>query len=135
MRLERATAYAILAMAYLSESDAGSPQQVHMISKETGVPVEYLRKLMGRLARARLISSTRGRHGGFRLSKARKNITVLEVVEAIEGPVDAQSVLDDDLVRTRKDKSGKLLDRWRQSTGQRLRELLQATNLAEIGPQ
>jgi Rrf2 family protein len=132
MRLERATAYGILALAHMAARKAKAPQQVHHISKETGVPVEYLRKLMGRLARARLIISTRGRHGGFMLARPANKITMLQIVEAIEGPIDPTSVLHDDLAFGRKDATAKRLQRWRHDAAMRLRKMLESTTLGNI---
>ena len=132
MRLERATAYGILALAHMAGRKAKTPQQVHHISKETGVPVEYLRKLMGRLARARLINSTRGRHGGFTLGRPANKITMLQIVEAIEGPIDPASVLHDDLALGRKDATAKRLQKWRESVTQRVRKTLGVTTLGQI---
>jgi Rrf2 family protein len=116
----------------MASRKAKTPQQVHHISKETGVPVEYLRKLMGRLARARLIISTRGRHGGFTLARPAKKITMLQIVEAIEGPIDPASVLHDDLAFGRKDATAKRLQRWRHNTSMRMRQMLEGTTLGEI---
>jgi len=131
MRLERASAYGILALAHMAGQDPTKQQQVHIISKETGVPVEYLRKLMGRLARARLIVSTRGRTGGFKLTRLPRKITMLDIVEAIEGPLDSASVLSDDLVAGRTATARKL-QRWRERMSTRLRAMLEDTTLGDI---
>jgi Rrf2 family protein len=116
----------------MAGQDATVPQQVHIISKETGVPVEYLRKLMGRLARGRLISSTRGRRGGFKLARLPKKITMLQIVEAIEGPIDPASVLHDDLVSSRRDATARRLQKWRQRAALHLRAMLEETTLGDI---
>ena len=131
MRLERATAYGVLALAYMAKQDATVTQQVHVISKETGVPIEYLRKLMGRLRRQRIIVSSRGRSGGFKLARLPKKITMLNIVEAIEGPMDPASVLNDDLVAGR-DATSRRLQRWRERLATRLRTMLQETTLGDI---
>ena len=131
MRLERATAYGVLALAYMAKQDATVPQQVHIISKETGLPATYLQKIMSRLARQRIITGTRGRSGGFKLAKLPKNITMLNIVEAIEGPMDPASVLNDDMVSGR-DATSRRLQKWRQRLVTRLRTMLEETTLGDI---
>ena len=132
MRLERASGYGLLALVYLAENMDGKPAQVQMVSEATGVPVEYLRKLMGRLARARIIRSIRGRNGGFELGRAGAKVTVLDIIEALEGEVRPTTFLDDDLVASRKDKVGRGLNKWRTTTSEELRKMLGKTTLAEI---
>ena len=131
MRLERATAYGVLALAHMAKQDATVTQQVHIISKETGVPIEYLRKLMGRLRRQRIITSTRGRSGGFKLARVPSKITLLNIVEAIEGPMDPASVLHDDLVSGH-DAVARRLQRWRERTASSICAMLKETTLADI---
>jgi Rrf2 family protein len=130
MRLERATAYAILALIYLAKCDGGEPQQVHVISKESGVPVEYLRKLMGRMNRARIVSGTRGRSGGFKLARPAAQINMLQVVEAIEGNLDATCIFDADL--SGRGAMAKRIERWRQRGATELRAMLEKTAIADI---
>lgn len=133
MRLERASAYGLLALVHMADHQHnGTPTQVQQISDATGIPVEYLRKLMGRLSRARLIKSIRGRRGGFRLAQSVKRISVLQVVEAIEGPIDAGSVLDDDLLSSRNDPAARQLQRWRKHAAGRMRKLLSETTVGDI---
>ncbi|MGH2511184.1 MAG: RrF2 family transcriptional regulator [Candidatus Limnocylindrales bacterium] len=55
------------------------------IATETHVPVHFLPQIMGDLARAGLVTSLPGRHGGYRLSRDPATISLLDVIEAIEG--------------------------------------------------
>ena len=131
MRLERASAYGLLALIYLAQHGGDSPAQVQQVASATGVPVEYLRKLMGRLCKARLIASVRGRHGGFRLAIPIGRITVLRVVEAIEGPIDSSAFLHDDLLAQCNGLSPQL-QAWRRRTASQVRQLLADTTLGEM---
>jgi Rrf2 family protein len=63
---------------------AESPQTAQQVSEATCVPSAYMSKVLQSLARARLIRSQRGLHGGFRLPKAPSEITIYEVVQAVE---------------------------------------------------
>jgi Rrf2 family protein len=103
------------------------------IADATGIPVEYLRKVLQRLSRARLVRSERGRAGGFTLGKAPAKITLLQIVEAIDGPVDDTAILGDGLPTARG--SRKLhprLKQWRKHTTDELRDLLEAQCLADL---
>ncbi len=132
MRLERASAYGLLAVIHLALRSEPGPAQVQHIALATGVPVEYLRKLLGRLSRARVIRSIRGRNGGFCLALPAAKITLLRIIEAIEGPIDAAAFLDDDLVIGAQHGIGEQLQRWRKHTASELRDLLNRTTLADI---
>lgn len=78
--------YALRAMARLVESDLRGQggQTVGQISVHTQVPVAYLSKVLQNLAREKLIVSQRGIGGGFRLARPAPEITILEVVNAVD---------------------------------------------------
>jgi Rrf2 family protein len=57
------------------------------ISKKYGIPLEYLLKILQQLVRANVLFSKRGPRGGFTLAKATKEITMLQIVEAVDGPM------------------------------------------------
>jgi Rrf2 family protein len=102
------------------------------IAEDTGIPVEYLRKVLQRLTRARLVQSERGRGGGFRLGKPPAKITLLHIVEAIEGPVDEMAFVGDGVLRGRLREETLGLRRWRRHVSQGLRDLLSDTTLADL---
>jgi Rrf2 family protein len=84
MQITRQTDYAIRCILYLS----GSPDEIIMadeIAKTRGIPKSFLSKILQRLVRARIVRSFRGVRGGFRLAKKPEKISLLEVIEAIEG--------------------------------------------------
>jgi Rrf2 family nitric oxide-sensitive transcriptional repressor len=74
--------YALRAVVYLA--DQGESRTVVQIAEVTKVPAAYLSKVMQSLSRAKLVHSQRGLHGGFTLTKDPKDITIWEVVEAVE---------------------------------------------------
>jgi Rrf2 family nitric oxide-sensitive transcriptional repressor len=75
--------YALRAAVLLADDSQG-PRTVDEIAAVTRVPKAYLSKVMQSLHRAGLVSSQRGLHGGFRLAKSPAEISVLEVVNAVE---------------------------------------------------
>lgn len=75
--------YALRASVFLAQR-CGTSCTVHEIAVETQVPTDYLSKVMRDLCRANLVKSRPGRHGGYVLDANPNDITLLEVVEAVE---------------------------------------------------
>lgn len=86
MNLTRASALATFAVVHLVESKE-SRLQGKEIAAALETPTDYLLKILQGLVRARLLTSLRGPNGGFELSRDPDEITLLEIVEAIDGPV------------------------------------------------
>ena len=76
--------YALRAVVFLA-ANPGSVARADIISQATGVPLGYLTKIMQGLARSGLTSSYRGPHGGFTLVRTPADITLLDVVRAVDG--------------------------------------------------
>ncbi len=93
MRLGRAATYAVLATAHLAEHGNGTPIQGRDIAEACGLPAGHLLKILQQLVRARILGSERGPAGGFFLRKAAGDITLLEVIESLEGPINGDLVL------------------------------------------
>jgi Rrf2 family protein len=87
MRLGKASAYGVYATLHIAQNDDKGPIQGRDVAKSCGIPVEYLLKILQQLVRAQVLTSERGRGGGFMLRKAAAQTTVLEIMEAIEGPI------------------------------------------------
>src|SRR5208337_1890751 len=86
MEITRETDYAIRCILYLS----GKPGEISMIdaiAREMQVPKSFLAKILQKLARASLVKSFRGVKGGFQLARSPAEVSLLDVVEAIEGEV------------------------------------------------
>ena len=93
MRLGRAAAYAVFATVYLAEKENGTPIQGRDIAEACGVPCGHLLKILQQLVRAQVLTSERGPAGGFVLRKPAHEISLLEIVEAIEGPISGDLLL------------------------------------------
>lgn len=76
--------YAVVGMAELSRSD-GTPVPIAVVAERRGIPVQFLEQLFSTLRRAGLLVSQRGVKGGYRLARDADKITVLEVVQALDG--------------------------------------------------
>ncbi len=87
MELTRKGEYAIRAILYLSRQPLGKLSLAGEIAESAGIPRSFLSKILQDFTRVGLVSSFRGMGGGFSLARNPHGITLLEVVEAIEGPV------------------------------------------------
>ena len=90
MRISRSTGYALLAVGYLGKHLDQKIILSQAISKEYDIPLEYLLKILQQMVRANILRSKRGPRGGFSLAKSLKKISMLEVIEAVDGPVSNQ---------------------------------------------
>src|SRR5215475_712638 len=79
----RTTEYALRAVVYLA-AQAGEARTIGQIAAATRVPTDYLSKVMQNLRRAGLVHSQRGLHGGFTLSVQPDELTVYDVVQAVD---------------------------------------------------
>jgi Rrf2 family protein len=75
--------YALRAIVYLADQ-SGAPQTTQQIAEVTRVPAGYLAKVMQSLARCGMVHAQRGLHGGFTLAVPPKELTVLDVVQAVD---------------------------------------------------
>jgi FeS assembly SUF system regulator len=95
MRLTSLADYAVVMMAAAARHAEGARLSATCLSEETGVPLPTAQKLMGRLAQAGLLSSARGTGGGFRLTREAAQISLADIVEAVEGPIAMTACADD----------------------------------------
>jgi Rrf2 family cysteine metabolism transcriptional repressor len=89
--------YAVLALAELARSSGAEPVPIGELARKRDVPVQFLEQLFAVLRRGGIISSQRGVKGGYRFAREPSTITVLEVVELLDGPLgrDAQGIFAD----------------------------------------
>ena len=80
--LSQTTEYALRAIVTIAQSDAGRTTQE--ISRLSQVPLDYLAKVMNSLSRAGIVKAQRGRGGGFTLATPASQMTVLDVVNAVD---------------------------------------------------
>lgn len=85
----RRTDYGIRALLYLAR-EPGTRVKAAEISRAMVIPQGFLHQVLQELQRARLVDSRPSRHGGYRLAVAPAEVSVLDVVEAIEGPLQAE---------------------------------------------
>ena len=79
--------YGVRVLVELARRGSEEPVPLTEIAEYEGLPLAYLEHLVARLRRAGLIDSRRGAHGGYRLAREASEITMSEVVEALEGSI------------------------------------------------
>lgn len=84
--ITRKTDYAIRCVLYLAESE-NKTVMINEMAEKANIPKSFLAKILQRLAKAGIVTSLRGVKGGFQLAKKASAISLLDVVEAMEGPV------------------------------------------------
>jgi Rrf2 family protein len=87
MRLTHLADYAVVLMTAAARRPPAARLSATELSAETGVPLPTAQKLMGTLAGSGLLSSVRGAGGGFTLAKPAEDISLADIVEAVEGPI------------------------------------------------
>jgi len=89
--------YAVLALAELGRSGGPDPVPIGELARRRDVPVQFLEQLFATLRRAGIVNSQRGVKGGYRFAREPSTVTVLEIVELLDGPLgrDAKGVFAD----------------------------------------
>lgn len=87
MQLTRAADYAVRVMVHMAGIEPGDRTTRAALATSGDVPDAFLSKVLQSLTRAGLIQSHRGASGGYGLARSAQSITLLEVVEAMEGPI------------------------------------------------
>ncbi len=93
LRLSEGANLAVHAMAYIASQPAGEPVTAVQIASDLGFSRDHLNKVLQRLARNGLVISRRGPHGGFVLGRNAEEVMLLEIVQAIDGPLSAGECL------------------------------------------
>jgi Rrf2 family protein len=87
VRVSARADYAIRALLELAAAGASAPVRGDAIARAQAIPPKYLENLLGDLRRARLVVSQRGLNGGYRLARPASDITLADVIRAIDGPL------------------------------------------------
>lgn len=87
IKLGKLTDYAIVVMVEMSKNANESALSAHTLAERIGLPEPTVAKVLKKLCNARLVESTRGTHGGYKALKSANQITVADVVTAIDGPI------------------------------------------------
>jgi len=94
MKLTRASNYALEALVSMAgQKEESQVVASHLTARAQGIPERFLLKILKPLVSAGVLDSLKGPNGGYRLAKPATKITLLEVVEAVDGPIRGQAPL------------------------------------------
>jgi Rrf2 family protein len=85
--LSRRAKYALRAMIFLADHRGAAPVSVRDIAQDLKIPRAFLEQIFSELKRANLLVATRGKQGGFLLSRLPKDINLAEIIRHIDGPL------------------------------------------------
>jgi Rrf2 family protein len=88
MKLTRASEYAIFALVEMAgQAGDGRPAASHLTAQARGLPERFLLKVLQPLVRVGILNSIKGPNGGYRLAKPATKVTMLDIIEAVDGPL------------------------------------------------
>lgn len=129
VRISAKVDYAVRALAELAATGP-DPARAEDLADAQGLPVAFVLTILGDLKRAHLVRSTRGRGGGYALARPAVEITIADIVRAIEGPLaKIHDVSLRDLRYT--GPAGPLVDVW-MAVRTSLRSVLESVTLADL---
>jgi Rrf2 family protein len=100
MQITRQADYAVRAVLFLSGLDSGGRAPTSHIAREEQIPPSFLAKIVSQLSVAGVVQTSRGARGGVSLARPAKDISLLEVIEAIDGPITLNECVTDASVCT-----------------------------------
>jgi Rrf2 family transcriptional regulator, cysteine metabolism repressor len=109
--------YAVRALSELARVGSAGPVPIGEIARRRDIPVQFLEGMFATLRRSGILTSQRGVKGGYSFARPPQEVTVLDVVEALEGTLGGDAVGQDEI--------------WAEAIGA-LRERLKATTIAQI---
>ncbi len=131
MHISRAGEYGVLGLLHLARQPVGQPVMIDVVSRDEGIPKSFLAKIFQDLARTGMLRSQRGAGGGFVLARTPDQITVLEIIEAIDGKIALQRCLGEEPECERMESCA--LCGLFEEAQDRLKEVFAQTTLAELG--
>jgi len=133
MQITRQADYALRAVLYLSRQKNGERVATSTIAEEQRIPPSFLAKIISQLSIAGILHTARGARGGVTLAREPKDITLLEVVEAIDGPIELNECVGEDGACIFEDKCP-LRPVWCEAQQELLRRLKASTFAQMVKP-
>jgi Rrf2 family protein len=95
MDLSRTASYALEAVVYMAQQQLDKVVASHHIAAARRIPERFLLKVLKPLVSARVLLNVKGPNGGYRLAKPADKISILEIIEAVDGPIRGQVPLSE----------------------------------------
>lgn len=131
MRISSKGDYGLRALFDLAQHYGEGPVQSDEIATRQGIPVNYLNQLLITMRRAGLIDSLRGPQGGHMLARRPETITLLDALNALEGPLLPSEPTREDLSLTQPDDHALIDTIWQELRG-RIEQILAETSLDDL---
>jgi Rrf2 family protein len=94
MKLTRASSYALHAVAFMAGQKKEQITASHLIAEKKGIPERFLLKVLKPLVSSQILLSVKGPHGGYRLARNAQDISMLEIIESVDGPIRGSAPLN-----------------------------------------
>lgn len=130
-RLSKASEYAIRGLLYMGGKPQGKVSYIEEIAKAKNMPMPYLAKLFHILVKRGILRSYRGPNGGFILVKNHEDITLVDIIEAIEGPIYFNECLERE-GRCKEDAECPVYSVWKECTA-RFVDMLKSYSISKLG--
>lgn len=133
MKVSLRSTYGIMAAVDLALQAGSAPIQAKSIARRQGIPARFLEQVLHAMKKAGLVSSLRGAQGGYVLSKKPSEVSVAEILEALEGPFLRTADVNGRLQHTAKSEAllAKVWDRLHEAE----RHLLEGITIEELAGQ
>jgi Rrf2 family cysteine metabolism transcriptional repressor len=132
VKLSTRAEYGIRVLVALARAEGGGPVSLATVARTEKLPHAYLEQLVGDLRRAQLVSATRGKSGGYRLTRPAAEISLIEAMRALDGPIlEMPCAGSDNLEVCARPQDCSVHDVF-QRVHESLEGVLSATNLAEV---
>lgn len=128
MKLSTKGRYAVTAMMAVAIGEKSKPVTLAEISEEQGISISYLEQIFSRLRKNLLVKGTRGPGGGYCLSREPKNISIAEIIIAVEDQLRVQKPIGSDHANPR----SSLINSMWDNLSQRIQSLLREVTVADL---
>jgi len=137
MKLSRTVAYAVQATLQLAEAPPGTPVPCSQLAANGHMPERFLLQILRQLVNHGILHSTRGVDGGYSLEQTPQEVSLLQIIEAIDGPVQATIPTENGAFGGHESRLRELLDgvaatKRRQLDAIKLSDLLGPSQLAKL---
>src|SRR5690349_12188226 len=132
MRVSLRSTYGIMAAVDLAMQPGAAPIQAKAIAKRQGIPARFLEQVLHAMKKAGLISSLRGAQGGYALSKSPSELSVADILEALDGPLVSRPGLNGHSPFQKKTRSELLLTKVWERVYEAERHVLQAITIDNL---
>ena len=131
LRLSKKADYALIAMTHLAlKTDRGASSSAREIAEQYDIPIELMAKVLQRLVKSGLLASHQGTRGGYQLGRPAATISVADVIQEIDGPLQVTACSTDDDLCDQYAKCNVRDPLWRIK--ERILEALRSCSIAEL---